>query len=170
MTKKIDWAPPPQRNPEIRIWKPTHEPRLFIVLGPPVGVWVHWLGKRSMPCERDKCPPSRHHKPCHWIGYAPAAMWDFGVSPAGHQWGKWIRIVLPLSEQIEPHFRVAEENYPSAPVKLKLAKSGRGIEILTVDKSGKPTELPGPFNVKPVLFRAWGIRPDQTTDHCGETE
>lgn len=159
---------PPAPAPA-RIWKPSGKAARFYLLGNYHGQWLHWLGKRSLPCLDDDCPSSRHTRPAHWVAYYPAAMVEMVYSvTAGKNVPKYVPYVLALSpENVEDlsHYT----RWPLG-IEVKPRKGARGLELTSVQEVRAPKELPAPFNVRAVLYRVFGIRPPETNGHQADNE
>lgn len=160
---RVAWAAQPPSVPNATIYRPKETPVWIVALGPPVGVWVHWMGKRSLPCLGDQCPAARHRRPVHWTGYLPAALPKGPGAPADAP--EFTSIVVPLSDRNDEDLRAAlAAGRPC--LQIVGRKNGKGWDLLK-SKAVKRGACPlNAFDVRLVLMRAWGIRPDQAADRA----
>jgi len=145
---------PPTNLP--KIWNPPVGETPVCILGPWLSVWVHWMGKRTLPCLDAECPKSRHSRPVRWVGYAPIAVGRHGVVEVA---------VLPLSPDKADALRdVAADGAPFV-ITCKRRESSREWTVDDVKTDLKPEwPVPSPPDVQAVLLRLWGIRPGDLTD------
>ena len=174
----IDWDDRPPTVHPARVWTcPVGEFRVRL-LARPVGVWIHWLGKRSLPCLKGDCPAARHRSPQRWQGYAAAALArprteEVRSGPHGQYVDAvrpvlgWIAIVLPLSPEQAAELDGAD---PAAGVVVRVRRGKEDRTYQVAEVSTPYTGLPPlrPFDVVPILLRMWGVRADQVPELHGQ--
>ncbi len=128
--------------------------RAVILVGPPIGVWLHYLRSQgSMPHLNSDCPycPARVHR--RWYGPALDA---FSRVVNDRPVQGWKEAVYELTDQAldslsgHPEIRglavtLHRARYATAPVTL---------EVCSQQPAGVP---PKPWNVWPVLVSIWGM-------------
>src|SRR5437667_3615004 len=91
------WADSPPDPVPFSILIPPPGVHRFTLLGLGRGIWLHWVGKRSLPCLDQDCPRSRHIKPAYWLAYLPALHWA-GWDPYSSRFNL-TAVVVPLSTE-----------------------------------------------------------------------
>lgn len=151
----FDDAPPPA--PEARIAKIPFGDSHWIVLGTGRGLWLHWEGKRTTPCDGENCPAGRHRRPAHWTCYLPAALQQIALDEAtGKHKAAYEKVVLAVNqEQAE---RLRDQPFP---IKLTVhrIKDKKGFSIRKIEPLQKHPNIPATFDVKATLYRVFGRRP-----------
>jgi hypothetical protein len=158
---KINWttqAPAPIGR-RILILKPG-EGASVVFLADHIGVNIHWIDNRSRPCV-DDCQHCKAQTPRRWRAYLPALVRrcvKMGVDADARQTPVFsARIEELVIELTESH---ADQIEGLAGMAAELWKP-RGNKLLPVrlivDGPAK-VELPPAFDVKPVLYRIWGIQ------------
>jgi hypothetical protein len=161
MPFRVDWGADPPPPPVARVWVATTDPCKFALLGPLVKLYIHWIGRRSFPCEgEDRCPRTLHAKPCRWQAYAPAAQLVPVQDPNTLSYGpSWKRAVLPVSELMNAKLEAAGVKIPGTVVTVARSKTSKEVVLREVTTLETTKGLPEWFDVKPILYRLWGIRP-----------
>lgn len=150
----IRWGAKPPKgvpDPSIRVLTVhKHRPLVVRLLDAPKGVWVHWLGHRSLPCREERCEHCGK-APLRWKAYAPCVAWlvdpKTGVP-------SWVKRVVELTENAVGHLRLIElgrtvrltrkHEAPNAPV------------LVAVSNEQAQSPLPPSFDVIPYMERVWG--------------
>jgi hypothetical protein len=153
----IDWSPAPPPPVAARIITVSDGTSHYVVLGSWAGIWVHWLGRRSLPCLGERCPRSRHLRPMRWTGYLPAAASNLTLTERGHV-RTWSACVLPVGPD---QARDLEEHVRHCPFVLEIKKrpGERGWRVAGVSRTIPSGELPAAPDVRNTLYRVWGVRP-----------
>lgn len=138
----------PHRLPVTITNVPALHPLFVIPLGPHEGVWIHWLGRRSICCSQHDC---KHclTLPADWAGYMPV----LAYRPALPQ--PWEPTVL--------HFTSRIEDLMSGPVIGHVLELWRDPKTPNGKMQGRVSEkvppkgmvLPPPFDIRPVLKHMW---------------
>jgi hypothetical protein len=157
----VDWQDRPPSVPKATIWTPPNGTSLVALLGRGVGLWLHWLGRRSYPCEGKDCPAARHRKPAYWTKYFPACIPVFEGTGEKKLKG-YMPVVIALSQD---HYAYLEEFSEGGPILLEVARQNgdRQFRIKKVQAYHGKVQLPPVFDVRPVLYRVWGMRPPTET-------
>ena len=144
--------PVPADSPRVHNTRPGSR-RWFRLLGPPRGVWLHWVpstaGKgRSAPHLADGCPHCQAGLDnLRWKGYAPAERLD--STDAGQQ--LWSLCIVELTEASHASICMHFEG--------EVVWRGLRIELTRGPVGGpKQAELPPAWDIKPTLIRMWQIR------------
>lgn len=152
----FDDAPPPA--PKARVVVLPNGKSQLIVLGPPRGLWLHWARKRSIPCDGENCPQSRHRLPCHWSGYCPAVFIRqlAELNEGGKRKVLYEPTVLPVNQD-----QAEQLNYGSFPVVVTVEKKAeqKGYKLCKIEVIKKDDKIPEAFSVEPTLLRIFGRRP-----------
>lgn len=128
----------------------SHDVRL---LGPIVGVWVHWVENRSRPCSGEGCRCCEEMAPARWKGYAPAQLVCRNM-----QTGKpeLAAIVLELTEMAAAKLQDVDCHGLLIRVERRGRNRNSPLQIHIAEK--QPIDQPPPpFDVKPILMRLWGV-------------
>lgn len=163
---EIAWedTPPPKAVRRIIVVRPGNSIRALI-LGEPLGVWIHWVGKRSQPCQGvGRCAKCREDNPRMWRAYLPAAYREFirrgsvGNDPIGEWSPKIIEGALELTEA-HGEF-ISGGDLRGVVIECHKPKGDR--KSLRIIRAGFDENPPPAFDVKPILFRLWGIGREDT--------
>lgn len=153
----IDFSSPAPDFISVRIYTPTAHDRCLII-GEMSGVWIHWMGKRSLPCLGKSCPKARHGKPCRWVGYIPITVWNAHESKP-----RPLRAILALTAQ---KWQIVQNKLVDLPTGKSLQISvdknpeSRQWRIADLEFVDNPFPLLTSFRVSNELLRIWGIPPD----------
>ena len=157
----ISWASGPDPVPSRRLWivnaKP--KPAVVIVLAPPTGVWLHWLGYRSVPCTTEACAHCAGGLPRRWAGYSPALRAPATHADAQLYFARWPQCVLHVPAGAKPVF----EDPLLLGMRLMIcAETLGGVRNCLVVKrtnNGLPREEARAlaFDVRPVLEQLWNV-------------
>lgn len=122
----------------------------MIVLGDPVGVWVHFRDGRSFPCLGDGCDD--HQAPIHKKAYLPVMAW---VMKEPGAWG-WERRVFELSPEAWREWNPA---WLGKAVKARRkGENKRGpVKVQEVTLNLEPPSDLETFDVTNSLLRVWGM-------------
>ncbi len=124
--------------------------RSFVrLLGPAVGVFVHWKFGRSLPCLGGACPHCREGLPSRWAGYAPAQLWkgkDDGGNPV------WALVVLYVPENNREDFAQAVAGDVLS-LERQPAKCGKPLRVAITERPKSPP--PPAFDVRAILAKLW---------------
>lgn len=170
MNDPIDWTDKPPSVPLARIWTPPDLDSWVVLLGRWSGVWIHWIGRRSVPCLGPQCPSNRHLKPAHWAGYAPAAVAQLATDGTRKVQG-WTAIVLPISAELAAELEPQLVPFPGPLLHIHRSAGKRVWAVKSVKSTPKGEHFPAAFDPRPSLYRLWGIRPpepDQAGDQADE--
>lgn len=151
----FDDAPPPA--PEARIAKiPIGESR-WIVLGTGRGLWLHWEGKRTTPCDGDNCPAGRHRRPAHWTCYLPAALQQIALDETdGKHKASYEKVVLSVNQEQAEKLR--DQPFPIR-LTIRRIDGKKGFSILKIEPLQRHPNIPAAFPVETTLYRVFGRRP-----------
>lgn len=148
----VAFAPRPRSLPQARLWSPPDGTTDVLILAPYIGTWVHWVGKRSLPCLNSNCPASRHRRPCKWSGYLPILL--------AAQKGPETAVVTITPEKASDIDEALSKR--STPIMKVVRRKGAKDWLIKSFHEAKLTqELPEVPDVQLVLCRVWGIRPDE---------
>ena len=143
-------APAPDYE-DVQIWTPPAGETTIQILGPWVGVWIHWVGRRTMPCLNEDCPKARHNRPIRWCGYAPIVIFRSKEQK---------RAVLGLSPEKAKDVEAELTGFPGPFLKCHRKAGSREWTIKDIfHREVKGTPPPAP-DVQLVLLRVWGIKPE----------
>ncbi len=152
----ISWQ---DENPPVitaKIWTPPAGLTEVCLLGRWLGVWVHWMGRRTLPCLGDECPKARHNRPIRWIGYAPITVPRQKALEAA---------ILALSPEKAEELTEYMGDGLGPVIFCKRNQKSREWHIDHVNTEVKPdARFPITPDVRYVLFRLWGIRPDSQSN------
>jgi hypothetical protein len=158
MLDPIPWADGPPPVPVASVWTPPAGTWDLVVLGPWFSVWLHWLGKRSLPCLAEYCPAARHIKPVRWSAYCPAALAEWETAER-KKVKSWRPVVLPIGLECAHELRPQLGEFPGPGIILT-RKGGQKAWTWKIGSLQRiPANLPKPFDVRPTLYRLWGVRP-----------
>ncbi len=157
-----DDGPPsvPPQTPGVTVYTVRPGSTLYFrLLGPWRGVWLHWLGARSLPCTgRGDCPHCANANPAvnalRWKGYAPALRWDF--IPGGEGKQGWIPCVLEITENVKDVLAGLELAGQVVELKRPRGRPNARVEASLIDRPAN-APLPPPFDVEPILMKLWGL-------------
>lgn len=169
MTDSLEHAPPPE-PPKAMLWSAPDGKSSAVLLGPHVGLWVHWFQKRTQPCLNDRCPSARHRAPVYWCGYFPGAVQERGgIDPAT---GKHLFIMRPVLVTVNNQQAEDLKEYFQFPLLLAIEKRAgkRGFKIVSVKEIPDSEQLPEPFEVWPSLYRAFRMRPPRSGPGSAQEE
>jgi len=156
--EKVAWTNSPPPIPEARIWPPPEGLSYFLVLGPYVGVWCHWIGKRSLPCLDEDCPGPRHKRPMVWFGYLPGAIPIFSDQAKKNLLRHDPAILACGPEAIE-EIKPVLGNYPGPILTIKRMPKSRKWTLEKIKREVKVVSLPRCPDTRATLYRVWGMRP-----------
>ena len=121
-----------------------------LVLGPMVGLRMHWLGNRSTPCMGSEC--QHCNRPATWKGYAPVLV--AGHSPSGKEKG-WHRWVLVISEEVGSDALAWTAGQGVTVFRRGSKNNGpMGWQPLSIPQGHT---CPPSFDVRPYVLRACGL-------------
>lgn len=121
------------------------------------GVWTHWDGRRSLPCEQNgaPCPADRHRLPQRWKGYLHCLPLDGEVTT-----------VVELTAEAARQIKSQSSNLSRLRGNLlelqrgKKSNNSRLTARLLVHHHN-PSELPGAKDPIPSLEHLWGSTSEQ---------
>lgn len=157
MSDDFDFADVPPAAAKARISKVPIGKTQYILLGPGRGLWLHWMGKRTIPCDGPRCPTGTHRRPAHWTSYFPAALIRRVLNQnTGKHKHEFEICVLTVNEE-----QAAELNSCAFPVVVNVEKrkGERGIRIHKIEPVAESNGVPSPFPVEPTLYKIFGRRP-----------
>ena len=145
--------------PTGRLWTCPEGERWVVLLSAWLGQWVHWIGHRTQPCLASKCPAQRHKRPAYWMGYMPAAVRG-ADQPITVTAEAYIPAVVGLS--VENCTQIKDTVGLQFPVTVRLVRKPgeRVVRILRAISSPAALKHHVPFDVRPTLYRVWGMRPE----------
>jgi hypothetical protein len=158
----IPWADRPPPLPTARIWSPPPGTSFACLLGPWYALWVHWIGKRSVPCMNQDCPRHTHSRPMRWCAYAPACVPT--VDNVTRKITAYTSVILPLSPEQATAVLQRLGSYPGPTLKIKKADKRRGFTITDILPVLDGPPLPSCPDVEATLYRLWGRRPPSQVD------
>jgi hypothetical protein len=158
MSDPIPWADGPPPVPVASVWTPPTGIWDLVLLGPWFAVWLHWLGKRSMPCLGGCCPTARHGKPVRWSAYAPAALAEYETVER-RKVKTWKPIVLPIGLECAHEVGAQLGNYPGPGLRLTRKSGQRAWTWAIIPITRQLAGVPKVFDPRPTLYRLWGVRP-----------
>lgn len=135
-------------------------------LGELVGVWTHYVDRRTRPCVGSGCEQCALGRRPRWYGYVPALgqQWIVtGKYSDGTPFGGYHRpieeVILELSETA--YKPLDGRQLRGIEVDLKRpGKDKRQPMRLQINEPPSIAHLPEPFDPRPVLYRLWGISED----------
>lgn len=156
MVDAVPWDDVPPEPVFERVVIPPVGVAKFTILGTGRGIWLHWLGKRSMPCLRALCPKARHSKPVYWLGYLPCLQWSDSSEYATKV--RFTKVIVPLSTE-----KVHALRQKFGQLRGIIFDTARKTDCRkwTITKAGLPNpigELENAFSVDLALYRCWGVR------------
>lgn len=160
MSERIAWSDSAPLIPTARIWTPPIGLSAVCVLGNWRGVWIHWMGKRSLPCLDAECPKQRHLKPAKWVGYLPACTPLFAPDSVSKVIGQ-LPIILPLTAEQAEFLKPAMGAFPGPHLTLERLKEKKEWAIRDIKPLKRVAGLPACPNPEQTLYRAWGVRPPE---------
>lgn len=163
--------PPPPPKPTARIWSPPADRESFaVVLGPWSPHWVHWVGKRTLPCLNDDCPRPRHTKPIQWRGYLPVAVYNPMSKHTDDK--EWLPAIYAVGQDHANDIVPYLSDYPGPALTITVIKKENRHSISVKELADYPENLPSCPDVKVVLAKLWGIKPPgyDDTDRNGSVE
>ncbi len=147
-------VPPPKRLCAAEIGMLCVEPGEVVLcrlLGPPTGLWTHWVNKRTVAClGAAECPV--HHEPQTWKGFAPVESW--GRNWRGRAPGKHISVLVITQEigETVAGFSVGD----TFEISRRSSKRNSPLQVaLKEPRNGK--DVSPAFDVKPYVLRAMSI-------------
>lgn len=147
----IQWdeGQPSPRGPSARIFN-TSRKGFVRLLGPPVGVFVHWAFGRTVPCLGGACLHCRNGLPSRWAGYAPVLLYHGRDAEQKPRWEAAVWYV-PQSNATDLDGRVRGDV-------LEVNRNPKGAEkpldIRFVEHPPQEPETPA-FDVREVLAKLW---------------
>lgn len=148
---------PPPADPagSVRVWWcPRNQRHVLRLLDTPLWVRLHWSEGRSRPCLGRDCPECRASRRPVWKAYAPAQL--YARTKAGG--ADWQTVILELTEQCADVVRGRDARDLLLRVSRGPAKRSPVEAEVYVPRG--PADLPPAesFDVRPTLFRLWGVR------------
>ena len=150
------------RTPVVTVYRLKHgESGQAILLGDPVGVWLHWVDGNSLPCELENCRwcPGRTYRRWYAPAQAPVGPKQIIEGPKGtigtsHH--AWVDVLAELNDGC----RAALEGRTCRGLFVSLCrgKTGRAPLVLRVLDRTTDKPIPAWWDVRPVLERLWGVR------------
>lgn len=168
MHHNFSWADSPPPTPTARVWSPPPGHSWVALQSLWLGRWIHWIGKRSMPCMGDGCPSQRHWKPATWCGYAAAAVAE--VDPTNRKKVKqWTPIVLAISPDTANQLRPNGRSIVLPCLLDVVVTTGKkGWTLGGIHDIPPKTTLPNAANVRHTLYRLWGVIPPESENGNGD--
>ena len=160
MSDNLNWSEEIPPLPTARIWIPPTGKYWLCVLGSWHALWVHWMGKRSLPCQKD-CPKYRHARPARWTAYLPCAIPIMCHDDPRRLIGNK-PVIVALSPEQADLLRPKMGNYPGPAFLIDKKKEEKNWELLEMRNGGKVDGLPTCPDVLATLYRVWGIIPETT--------
>jgi len=148
-------APAPDAPPAKVLTALTCDTRVLL-LGPITGHWVHWVKKRTLPCQDPGCPLCKRRVPARWQGYGPALLLTGKLNASAAVY-KTAPIVLPCNPEQEKELTAA--GAPPLELLLRPRRDKRGFDLAKITQVLKNKSTPPAFDVRPVLYRLFGVRP-----------
>jgi hypothetical protein len=148
----------------ILILKPG-EGALVTFLAEHLGAYIHWITNRSQPCMDKDCQHCAERVPRRWRAYLPALVRrciKMGIDKDARQIPVW----GPRAEEMVVELSEAHAEYlgglAGMQAQLWKPKGNNRLPLRVIISGPAEGELAPAFDVKPVLFRIWGI-PEQAT-------
>ena len=159
MNDSLAWSDDVPTLPTARIWTPGPGISWFCALGKWHALWVHWVRKRTLPCQKEQCPKWRHNQPGHWTAYLPGAIPIHSLDGDRKVVG-FRPVILPLNPEQADQVRKGFGTFPGPLLELARIKNEKTFLVQRII-TGKPLEnLPPCPSVLATLYRVWGIVPD----------
>ena len=160
MHDPIPWADVPPPVPVASVWTPAEGVWDLVLLGPWFSCWLHWSGRRSLPCLAEDCPTARHRQPVRWQAYAPAAL-AVWANAERKSVDRWKPVVLPCGLECANDLLPFLTKFPGPAIRLT-KKGNVKAWTWTIGKVTRSIHgLPAAFDPRPTLYRLWGVRPPE---------
>lgn len=164
MSASIAWTDRVPPAPSARIWQPPEGQHLACILGDWRACWIHWMGKRSLPCLGDDCPAARHRRPALWYAYLPLCIPKLSGPVQGYKITGYEAVILACNREqaatIKPHLG----DFPGPVVTVVRHKSDKTWKIEKIDRPDKLKVVTPCPDVSITLHCVWGMIPEQPTD------
>lgn len=156
MNDPLDLGAPSPEAPPANVLTALQVETRVLLLGTVTGHWVHWVKRRTLPCQSGACALCKRRVPARWQGYAPALLLTGQLdAQAGVYTHKLC--VLPCSPEHEKELKLA--GVPPLELLLKPRKDRRGFDLAKITQVLRNKSTPPAFDVRPVLYRLFGVRP-----------
>ena len=130
------------------------------LLGPWYGQWVHWTGRRSIPCLEDDCPKATHRHPQRWVGYMPGVVQEV-KDRAIRDWRRWPIWVIGLpAHAVHSIMQVDGMSFPLL-VSVSRVEGRKEVKVDGIRCPLVVDNAPVAFDVAPTLAALWGVRPPE---------
>jgi hypothetical protein len=166
----IQWTnsgPPPAKRQAVLILMPG-ESAMATFLGEPECTEIHWVDKRSMPCQGPDCPVNHLTNAPKWRAYVAAQVRRFvkrgecAGEPIGDWSAKFEDLIVELTEA-HAEF-VAVGKLRGLVVELHKPK-GNVRQSMRIINTGKSDDAAPPaFDVKPILCRLWNVQEPKSVE------
>lgn len=163
------------------IWLADQRQTPIILLGNPVGIQLHWVGNRTRPCSGQGCTycdPMSGAEPGrpHW--YAPGLVLTLVMrgadgKPLAAPRRDWVERTLSLPERACSLLLAnAVEGELCRGLRATLSRRGPGRCPVVVEEITQVEghHLPQTFDVRPYLYRAWGLKWQEPGHNQGDAD